>query len=238
MRLEIRASFEADRMLGDDEVVGQFEAPWKDLLDSGDEPFDISFPPVRDVHPSLTLKATVVHVSDNQDDALFDSIVECQIARHADAGHSRFATYVTSEAVSHLVDDVEHFQLVLDRCPVGHLDRAAALINVAYSRLEGYRLKNLQDIESTTALFREALTLCPQGHPGHFLSLYHFTKALTYCHNKNNTAADIHEAAQAVGADDVDHAICQCNQLPTDASNEDIHLRRMVLKLCSLGNEH
>jgi len=33
---------------------------------------DISFPSVRGVHPSLTLKATVLHDCDNQDSALLD----------------------------------------------------------------------------------------------------------------------------------------------------------------------
>jgi hypothetical protein len=33
---------------------------------------DLSFPPVRDVHPSLTLKAAVVQACDDQDGALPD----------------------------------------------------------------------------------------------------------------------------------------------------------------------
>jgi hypothetical protein len=33
---------------------------------------DLSFPPVCGVHPSLTLKATVVQACDNQDGALAD----------------------------------------------------------------------------------------------------------------------------------------------------------------------
>ncbi|KAG1862765.1 CHAT domain-containing protein [Suillus subalutaceus] len=255
LSVEIRASFEADRMLGNGEVIGQLETPWKDLLDSGDEPFDISFPPVRDVRPSLTLKTAVVHVSDNQDGALFDSIDECSIARHTDAGHARFATYVINKTVSHLVDAVEHFQLVLDRCPIGHLDRAVALTNLACSRFEGYRLKDIQDIDSTTALFREALALRPQGHPDHPLSIYHLLKALILRYRKECTAVYIQECAQlyfnllplcpegshlrsiAAGADGVDYVICECNNLPIDASDEGLHLRRVVLHLCPLGHQ-
>lgn len=52
------------------------------------ELFDITLPPIRGVHPSLTLKATVLHPCDNQDSALLDSIVECQITRDTDAGHA------------------------------------------------------------------------------------------------------------------------------------------------------
>lgn len=44
---------------------------WDELLNHGNEPFDLSIPPVRGVHPSLTLKAAVVHACDDQDGALF-----------------------------------------------------------------------------------------------------------------------------------------------------------------------
>jgi hypothetical protein len=40
---------------------------------------------------------------------LLQSITECQIYRNTDAGHERFATYVTSKAVSHLNDALKHF---------------------------------------------------------------------------------------------------------------------------------
>src|SRR6267154_4085287 len=39
----------------------------------------------------------------------------------------------TSESVSHLNDAVEHFQFVLDLCPVGHPDRPVALTNLAWA---------------------------------------------------------------------------------------------------------
>ncbi|KAG1869950.1 CHAT domain-containing protein [Suillus subluteus] len=235
MRLEIRASFEADRMLGNGEVIGQLETPWKDLLDSGDKPFEISFPPVDGVHPSL--------------------IVECEIARHVDAGHARLATYVISETVSHLVDAVEHFQLVLDRCPVGHLDRAAALTNLACSRLQGYIRDDFEDIHSITDLFYEALELRPQGHLDHPLSFYHLLKALIRRYRKEHIAIYIQESAQlcfnllplypegsylrsiAAGADGVDYVIFECNNLPIDASDEGLHFRRVVLQLCPPGHQ-
>ncbi|KAG1773246.1 hypothetical protein EV702DRAFT_1201129 [Suillus placidus] len=58
------------RMLGSGEVIGKLELSWDDLLNHGDEPFDISFPPVCGVHPSLTLKVAVVHACN---DALSDA---------------------------------------------------------------------------------------------------------------------------------------------------------------------
>ncbi|KAG1721715.1 CHAT domain-containing protein [Suillus lakei] len=243
-------------MLGNGELVGKLETSWDELLNHGDEPFDISFPPVRGVHPSLMLKAAVVHACDNQDDALLDSIVDCKIAQDTDAGHVRFAKYVRRKRASHLNSAVKHFQLALDQCPVGHPDHAAVLTNLALARLQGYIRKNLHDIDSTTSLFREALALRPQGHPDHPSSLYHLTEALTWHYIKEPAAVYIHESAQlycellplcpegtylrsiAAGANGVDYVIRACNKLPTDASNEGIHLRRIVLDICPLGHQH
>ncbi|KAG1766621.1 CHAT domain-containing protein [Suillus placidus] len=250
--VEIRASYEADRMLGSGEVIGKLELSWDDLLNHRDEPFDISFPPVRDVHPSLTLKVAVVHACD---DALSDSLVDCGIARDTDAGHAQFATYTTSKDLSQLNTAVEHFQLVLDQCPVSHPDRAAALTNIAWARLQGYIRNHLQDIDGITSLFREALALHPQRHCDHPLSLYNLTEALTWRHLEKSTASDICEAAQlyhellplcpegtylrriAAVANGVDYVIDECNDLPTDASEEGICLRRVVLELCPQGHQ-
>ncbi|KAG2115808.1 uncharacterized protein F5147DRAFT_817523, partial [Suillus discolor] len=183
------------------------------------------------------------------------SLLDCEIARDTDAGHVQFPAYVTSKTVSHLNDAVEHFQLVLDQCPVSHPDHATALTNLAWARLKGYIRNDLQDIDATTSLFRDALTLRPQPHPYHPLSLYNLTEALTWRHNKKSTAADICEAAQlyhellplcpegtylrsiAAGKNGVDYVISGCNNLPTDASDEGIHLRRVVLELCPLGHQ-
>ncbi|KAG1760787.1 CHAT domain-containing protein [Suillus placidus] len=242
-------------MLGRGEVIGKLQMSWDELLDHGDESFDISFPPVCDVHPSLTLKAAVVYACDNQDDALSDSLLDCDIARDTDAGHAQFAKYVTSKNVSHLNAAVEHFQLVLDQCPVSHPDRAAALTNLAWARLIGYARDDLQDIDTTTSLFREALALRPQPHPDHPLSLYNLTETLKWRHKKRRTAADIRSAAQlyhellplcpedtylrsiAAGADGVDYVINECDNLPKDASDKGICLRRVVLELCPLGHQ-
>lgn len=59
--------YEVDRTLGSEEVIGKRQKSLDMLLNHGDEPFELSFPPVGGVHPSLTLKAAVVHVFDNQD---------------------------------------------------------------------------------------------------------------------------------------------------------------------------
>ncbi|KAG1773737.1 CHAT domain-containing protein [Suillus placidus] len=255
LSVEIRASYEVDRMLGSGEVIGKLQMSWDELLDHGDEPFMLSFPPVCDVHPSLTLKTAVVLACDDQEGALSDSLVDCKIARDTDAGHARYVEYVTSENVSHLNAAVEHFELVLDQCLVSHPDHASALTNLAWACLRGYSLDDLQDIDATISLFRDALALRPQRHPDHLLSLYNLTEALAWRHIKKDTAADIREAAQlyhellplcpegtylrsiAAGANGVDYVIGGCNNLPIDASDEGIHLRRVVLELCPLGHQ-
>ncbi|KAG1775489.1 CHAT domain-containing protein [Suillus placidus] len=255
LSVEIKVSYELGRMLGSGEVVGKLETSWDELLNH-DEPFELSFPSICGDHPSLTLKATVVHPCDDQDAALSDVLVDCEIARDTDAGHAQFAEYMTSENVSHLNAAVEHFQLVLDQCPVSHPDRAAALTNFAYARLQGYIRNDLQDIDTTTSLFREALALRPQPHPDHPLSLYNLIDALTWHHNKESTASDIREAAQlyhellplciegtylrsvAAGENGVGYVIRGCNNLPIDASDEDICLRRVVFELCPVGQQH
>ncbi|KAG2143668.1 CHAT domain-containing protein [Suillus clintonianus] len=255
LSMEIRASFELDRTLGNGEIIGRLQTSWYELLDHGDEPFELSFPPVRGVTPSLTLKVTVVHASDNQDGALLDSLVDCEIARETDAGHVRFSRYMRHYRVSHLNGAVERFQLVLDRCPVDHPDHAAALTNLAWASLRGYIRNDFQDIDTTTSLFREALALRPQGHPDHALSLYYLITALNWRYSKEPTAVFIHESLQlcckllplcsegtylrSIGVDDVvDYAIEECDSLPIDASDEGIRFRRVVLELCPLGQKY
>ncbi|KAG1752224.1 hypothetical protein EDB19DRAFT_1098607 [Suillus lakei] len=185
-------------MLGNGEVISKVEMSWNELLDYGDEneAFILSFPLIDEIYPSLKLKVAFVDHCGHDNGALLDSIVECEIVRDTDAGHSQFAEYVTSHSVSHLNDAVEHFQLVLDQCPVGHPDHAATLTNLAWARLKGYIHKSRQDIDCTISLFREALALRPQGHPDHPSSLHLLTEALTWHYNNQDTTADICESAQ------------------------------------------
>ncbi|KAG2040931.1 hypothetical protein BDR03DRAFT_1007702 [Suillus americanus] len=251
--VEIRASYEADRMLGSGEVIGKLKMSWDELLNHGDELFDISFPPIYDVHPSLTLRVVVVHACKNQN-GTFDSLVDCKSARDTDAGYAQFAEYVTRKEVSHLNCAVQHFQLVLDQCPVSHPDHATALTNLAWARLKGYIRDDLQDIDTATSLFRDSLALRPQSHPDYPLSLYNLAEALTWRHTTESTAADIREAAQlyhellplcpegsylrsiAAGENGVDYVLIGCINLPVDATDEGIHLRRIVIELCPPGH--
>ncbi|KAG1834887.1 CHAT domain-containing protein [Suillus variegatus] len=192
--------------------------------------------------PSLTLKIAVVHGSG--------------IHHHTYVGHMRFAKYIASENLNvraaELTEVLKHFQFVLEQCPVNHPHRAAALTNLAWARLQGYILKDLQDIDWTISLFRDALALCPQDHSNYPFYIYHLTEALTRC---PTTAASIRETAQlyhellplcregtylwsiAIGDNCIGHVIRECNNLPIDVSDEGIHLRRIVLQLCQLGHQ-
>ncbi|KAG2098464.1 uncharacterized protein F5147DRAFT_656102 [Suillus discolor] len=86
--VEIRAPFELGQMPGGGEVIGALQMSRDELLDHGYEPFDMSFPHVRGVHPSVKLKAAVVYTCNHQDDALFDSLADCEISQDTDAGHA------------------------------------------------------------------------------------------------------------------------------------------------------
>ncbi|KAG1883329.1 CHAT domain-containing protein [Suillus subluteus] len=231
--VEIRVSYEFGRMLGNREVVAKFETSWDKLLDRRDEPFDISFPPHCGDHSSLTLKADILHPCDNQYSTLLDSIVECEIAQDTDTGHEQFATYVISKTVYHLNNAVQYFQLVLDSL----LDPAAALTNFAWARLKGYIPNDLQDIISFTSLFCQVLALHLQGYPDHPLSIHHFLIALI-CKLLPLCPEGTYLRSIAAGVCSVDYVIRACNNLPIDTSDEGIHLRRIVLEICPLGNDH
>jgi hypothetical protein len=135
---------------------------------------------------------------------------------------------------------MQHFQSVLDQCPVGHPDRAGALTNLAWAHLEGYIQNDLQDIDSVTSLFREALALRLQGHPDHPSSIYHLVQALIWHYSKDPTTTYIHESAQlcckllplcpegtylrGIAAGGINYVIRACINLPIDTSDEDIHI--------------
>ncbi|KAG2142209.1 hypothetical protein BD769DRAFT_55387 [Suillus cothurnatus] len=242
------ASFELDLMLGRGEVISKLEMSWHELCEHGDEPFDLYFSPIRDVQPCLTLKVAVVQTRGKP---LLHSLRESEIDHRTYTGHRRFAKYVTTHKnVAELTRALKQFQIVLDQCPVVHLSRAAALTNLAWARLQGYIRKDLQDINSTISLFREALALCPESD--YLLYVYHLTEALTRlsptAHSIGETVQLYHELLSlcpegtylrsiAIGKNCVGYVIRQYNNLPIDVSDKAIHLRRTVLKLCQLGHQ-
>ncbi|KAG2131924.1 CHAT domain-containing protein [Suillus cothurnatus] len=155
--------------------------------------------------------------------------------------------------VSHLNAAVQHFQLVLDQCPVSHPDRATALTNLAWARLQGFIRNDLEDIDVTTSLFRDALALRPEHHLDYSSSLFNLTEALTWRYSKKGTTADIREAAHLylvveicpLGhqlrhdalywlAEVVEARFKQCGSI--DDIDEAIQLHREAVSLCPEGH--
>ncbi|KAG1721126.1 uncharacterized protein EDB91DRAFT_1088556 [Suillus paluster] len=177
LSVEIRASLEFGGMLGNGELIGQLEMSWVEPLGHGDEPLELSFPLVYGVHPSLTLKAALVNVGGNNDGELLTSIIDCEIARETDAGHTRFAAHVTSKPVSDLNDAVEHVALVLERWPVGHPDQPrvrtlsrghpdypSSLYHLLKALIWRYSKEPAAiDLRESAQISLELLPICPEG---------------------------------------------------------------------------
>ncbi|KAG2134078.1 hypothetical protein DEU56DRAFT_756984 [Suillus clintonianus] len=72
----IRAFFELGRIPGNGEFIDKTQTSWNELRYRGDEAFDLSFPPIDDVCPSLTLRFTLSDMT--------TSILECEVAKDTD----------------------------------------------------------------------------------------------------------------------------------------------------------
>ncbi|KAG0693223.1 hypothetical protein DFH29DRAFT_1040222 [Suillus ampliporus] len=76
--------------------------------------------------------------------------------------------YVTGKHTSHLKRAMKHFQWASGPGVWPAIPIIQQLLPTSCGPcLEGYSRSDLQDIDSTTSLFRDALTLRPQGHPDH-----------------------------------------------------------------------
>ncbi|KAG2357801.1 hypothetical protein BDR07DRAFT_1463317 [Suillus spraguei] len=157
--------------------------------------------------PSLTLKVAGVWTYGNPQ---LHSPKESEIAQRTYASHTRFAKYIIREDVVDLTDALEKFQFVLDQCLIKNPQRAAALTNLTWARLQGCPTITASICE-TAQLYYELLSLCPEG---------------THLQNI------------ATGDNGVGYVICECNNPPIDPPNDGIHLRRIVLMLCQLGHQY
>ncbi|KAG2034088.1 hypothetical protein BDR03DRAFT_1001741 [Suillus americanus] len=127
--------------LGRGGVTGKLEMLWHELLELGDEPFDLYFSPIRDVQPSLTLKVAVVQTRGNP---------------------LLHVTYdLPNKNAVELTNVLEPFQFVLDQCPVNHPHRATALTDLAWVAFKGPL--TAASIGETAQLYYELLPLCPEG---------------------------------------------------------------------------
>jgi len=136
---------------------------------------------------------------------------------------------------------------VLDQCPDGHPQRAPALSNLAHVILCGFTKGVQTDIDYAISLFRSALTLRPQGHPDHPLSIFDLCKAYyqRYLHLQDHVG--LREAVKLYtellpkcprGSYLQICVIEECNALPRNPSNESISLRRMILDFCPRGHQY
>lgn len=139
---------------------------------------------------------------------------------------------------------------MLNQCPHDNAHRAAALSNLAHAILCGFAKSIDNDIDRAIHLFRSALSLRPQGHVDHPLSILDLCHALCKRHSYKMDHADLREAAHlyrtilplfpegshlhrvVFDTNAVPYVIEQCNALPRDPSDESISLRRIVLELC------
>ncbi|KAG1731277.1 hypothetical protein EDB19DRAFT_1576058, partial [Suillus lakei] len=156
----------------------------------------------------------------------------------------------------HFHSAIDGFQAVLDQCPHDHAHRAAALSNLAHAILCGFAKTIENDIDHAIHLFRSALTLRPQGHIDHPLSILDLCHALCKRHSHKKSHVDLREAADlyrsilplcvegshlhqvVFDTNGIPYVIEQCNALPSDPSDESISLRRIVLEICPPRHQH
>lgn len=121
------------------------------------------------------------------------------------------------------------------------------------SRLQGYICNDLQGINSTTSPFHEVLALRPHGHHDHPLTLYDLIRSSISRNSKEPTAVCIckfavlcckllphcPEVTYLRSISVVDYAIGECNDLPTDVSDDPTPLMKCTRALsCGLTNCH
>ncbi|KAG2105401.1 hypothetical protein BD769DRAFT_1393275 [Suillus cothurnatus] len=205
-----------------------------ELLNHGNEPFDLSIPPVCGVYPSLT-----------------EGRRYREIARDTDAGHAQTAENMTNRTLSHLSDAVQRFQSVLDQCPVGvqrlsPTSRMRALNTIFKTILKTFILLLPSSVTPLHYVLRVILIT------RHASSLHDLIRVLDWHYSKELTAVYLHESAQlrcklsllcpegtylrSMRIDGtVDYVI---KNLPINTSDECIHLLQNILEFCPADQQH
>ncbi|KAG2150943.1 CHAT domain-containing protein [Suillus clintonianus] len=127
---------------------------------------------------------------------LTSSHLQSEISRVTEAAHEAYALYSKTNHRNDLDRTIQGFQAVLERCPNGHPDRAAALSNLAHVIFFGTTKNVRTDIDHAISLFRSALALRPRGHPDHPLSIFNLCKALHQRHLNGDDFASVREAVE------------------------------------------
>ncbi|KAG1731286.1 hypothetical protein EDB19DRAFT_1831768 [Suillus lakei] len=191
VHLEIRASFESGLMLGRGELVGTFETTFEQLL--AQDGRSLSLLAVDNQRISLKLKAQRSKTT-RIDNHAAGGTEQSEIGHSTDAARDAYLLFRRSNLSNDLDNSIRGFQAVLDQCPPGHPDRAAALSNLAHAVLYGYTKNIRTDIDHAISLFRSALDLRPPGHPDHLLSNIDLCQAFQHRYSHEQGHADLREA--------------------------------------------
>ncbi|KAG2356388.1 hypothetical protein BDR07DRAFT_449865 [Suillus spraguei] len=201
---------------------------------------------------SLELKAQCKKIPHSD----VDGIVQSKIGLDTDAAHDAYTHFWKSNLREHFHSAIDGFQAVLHQCLHSRAHSAAALSNLAHAILCGFSEDIENDIDRAIYLFHSALTLRPQGHIDHPLSIVDLCHALCKRYSHKKDYADLREAAElyrsilllcvegsrlhqlVFDTNGIPYVIEQCNALPNDPSDETISLRRIVLELCPQRHQH
>ncbi|KAG1719232.1 CHAT domain-containing protein [Suillus lakei] len=248
LSFEIRASFELGRMLGHGEFIRKLETSWNELLDHGDGPFDLLFPPFDDICPSLTIKVAFAHTCEHDDSALLDDWVVAQCL----VGHPDRAAALTNLARARLEGYIQEdrqdidctislFREALALRPQGHPDHPLSLYLLTEALTWRHNNQDTTaDICESAQIYHELLPLCPEdtnirnivaGEDDASDEGIHLRRTvLELCplgHEDLPTA--LHELARAVEA-----RFQQCGTI--DDLDESIQIGREVVRLCPKGH--
>ncbi|KAG1800233.1 uncharacterized protein HD556DRAFT_1439093 [Suillus plorans] len=122
---------------------------WDELLNHMDmsHSVNLAFPPVRGVHPSIELKAAIVHACDDQDDALFGVHLLGYIRNDLEDINATTSLFCNALAL----------------CPQHHPDHPLSQYNLTEA-LTWHHIKKgtAANICKVAQLYHKLLSLCPE----------------------------------------------------------------------------
>ncbi|KAF8840304.1 hypothetical protein BDN67DRAFT_1003061 [Paxillus ammoniavirescens] len=206
VELHIYVSFELGPMLGRGELLQKFSIGIGELLNHCNVSRPICFVPeeceVVTLCPSL--EATVELLSPQDTNMIiFCAPVSAKsdearaVAEAMDMGHVHMRRYYKDADELHINNAITQFHRALDRCPINHPTRSAALSNLALAKFISSQARGThRDLDVPIFLFKDALDLRPHDHPDHPSTMLKLAIALSSRFNKRGDATDADEANQ------------------------------------------
>ncbi|KAF8842592.1 hypothetical protein BDN67DRAFT_1001504 [Paxillus ammoniavirescens] len=204
IELHIYASSELGPMLGRGELLQKISITVGELVQRSNTSRQLYvLPEDRDVVFSWPFLQVTVQPFSPQDT---NAIVLCSpvsaepdeaqaVAEATDIGHAHMVRYCNDVDESHINDAITQFYHVLDRCPLNHLARSAALSNLAMAKFISSQATGVHlDLDVAIFLFQDARDLRPRDHPDHPSTLLKLAVALLSRFNKRGDATDADEA--------------------------------------------